>query len=101
MGSIGMMCINLHVINFRKRWHPLRSLNPFLIMLLKWLLLTILYLSRVMYLYPLILETWQGLLKVIAVFLDVVDQYLRIGKLLFTQGAHIYLSFKICLITFF
>jgi len=62
-------------------------------MLLKWLLLTILYRLRVMYLYPLILETWQGPLKVIAVFLDVVDQYLQIGKLLFTQGARIYLSF--------
>lgn len=46
----------------------------------KWLLLTILYLLKVMYLYLLILEIWQRLLRVIAVFLDVEEQYLQTSK---------------------
>lgn len=72
--------VNLPVFNFRKSWHPLTSLNPFLVMHPKWLLLTILYLLKVMYLYLLILEIWLGPLKVIAVFLDVEEQYHQTGK---------------------
>jgi hypothetical protein len=54
-----------------------------------------------MYLYPLIPETWQEQLKVIAVFLGVEDQYLRIGKgVPFTQGADTYLL-KLNFLAFF
>jgi len=70
----------LHVTNVRKSWHLLKSLNHFLIMHRKWLLLTILYLLKVMYLYILTLATWRGRLKAIAVFLGKEEPYHQIGE---------------------
>lgn len=65
---------------FRNFWHLLKSLNLLFIMHLKWLLWITLYLLKVMYLYPHILETWPGQLKVTAVSLDIGEQYHQTGK---------------------
>lgn len=63
------------------------------IMHLKWLLWTTLYLLKVMYLYPHILETWLGQLKVTAVSLDIGERYRQTGKafvhIIFNSFVHI------------